>query len=71
MKTIKLLVILSCICLAISWALPLGFLAQQKPIKIGSSLAVTGPLAGAPEILCRERFKTVPYGPWRHQWKEL
>ena len=45
MKTIKLLTILSCISLALSWALPLGALAQQKPIKIGGSLAITGPLA--------------------------
>ena len=45
MKTIKLLTILSCICLALIWTLPLGALAQQKPIKIGGSLAITGPLA--------------------------
>ena len=45
MKTIKLLTIFSCISLALIWTLPLGALAQQKPIKIGGSLAITGPLA--------------------------
>jgi branched-chain amino acid transport system substrate-binding protein len=45
MKAIKLLSILLSICLAAFWALPLGVLAQQKPIKIGGSLAITGPLA--------------------------
>jgi hypothetical protein len=34
MKTIKSLAILSFICLALSWALALGALAQQKPIRI-------------------------------------
>ena len=62
MKTIKLLTVLSCICLAISWALPLGVLAQQKPIKIGSSLAVTGPLAGRLKSFIGNGFKPFPTG---------
>ena len=45
MKTIKLLTVFLCISFALIWTLPLGALAQQKPIKIGGSLAITGPLA--------------------------
>ena len=45
MKNWKSLPFLFCVCFLVCWTLPLSVLAQQKPIKIGGSLAITGPLA--------------------------
>jgi branched-chain amino acid transport system substrate-binding protein len=45
MKNGKSSAFLFCICVLVCCTLPLIVLAQQKPIKIGGSLAITGPLA--------------------------
>jgi branched-chain amino acid transport system substrate-binding protein len=53
MKLLAFLLFLLFICLVISWALPLKAGAQQKPIKIGGSLGITGPLADNAQLVKR------------------
>jgi branched-chain amino acid transport system substrate-binding protein len=53
MKLLAFLLFLLFVCLVISWALPLKAEAQQKPIKLGGSLGITGPLADNAQLIKR------------------